>query len=214
MDIAEKTLQLKKDFDDVYEAGKEEKSREFWEQIQKGGNAQTYYYMFGYNRFNDETFKPIYDIVCSAANNSAQNMFYNTTTVTEINVTIDVRGTTHIGAILYNATKMKTVKKIIIGNKIVSGGNNAFYNCESLENITFEGDISLTINFQYSPLTTKSIVNIVEHLSATASGMSLTISGTAKKNMTFPYTSEESGITYNSWDELIATKTNWTISIP
>ena len=77
MDIAEKTLQLKKDFDDVYEAGKEEKSRETWGRFQDGGQAKSYFYAFAYNRFNDETYNPIYPIRCSNGVQNSRYMFYS-----------------------------------------------------------------------------------------------------------------------------------------
>lgn len=94
-----------------------------------------------------------------------------------------------------------------------------FTNCSELVNITInkyneegQGEIGTNITFQYSPkLSTASIVSIIEHLSDT-SGATLTLNTNAVNSMVFPYTSPYTNITYNSWDELIATKTNWTIS--
>ena len=62
-------------------------------------------------------------------------------------------------------------------------------------------------------LKTASIVSIVEALSDSTSGLSVTLSQTAVNNMVFPFTSERTGITYGSWSELEGTKTNWTISL-
>ena len=56
-----------------------------------------------------------------------------------------------------------------------------------------------------------SIVSIIEALSTTTSGLSVTLSQTAVNNMTFPIVGNKG--TYNSWTELEQSKTNWTISL-
>jgi hypothetical protein len=73
--------------------------------------------------------------------------------------------------------------------------------------------IGQNIDFAQSPLSTKSIVGIFEHLSESVTGNTLTLKQTAVDDMVFPFTSEQSGITYYSWDELVETKANWTISL-
>lgn len=69
MNISEKTLQLKQDFDDVYEAGKKSFYDEFWDSYQSYGNKTDYRYAFGNGgssavnfSWNETTFKPKYDI--------------------------------------------------------------------------------------------------------------------------------------------------------
>lgn len=84
----------------------------------------------------------------------------------------------------------------------------AFGDCKNLKNITFEGVIGQNISFDTSTkLTAESIANIVEHLSDTAEGMTLTLSQTAVNNADWTNTD------YADWATLIATKTNWTFSL-
>lgn len=72
MNIAEKTLQLKQDFDDVYEAGKKAESDVFWDIIQDYGNRTNYDYAFAGIGWIEETFKPKHDIVPLTANGMFQ----------------------------------------------------------------------------------------------------------------------------------------------
>ena len=67
MDVAEKTLQLKQDIDEVYEAGKHKEWSDFWDAFQQKGKRTDYYYAFtgpspSATGWNDVTFKPKYDI--------------------------------------------------------------------------------------------------------------------------------------------------------
>ena len=187
-----------------FEEGKAAEREKFWERFQNKGEARAYYYAFSYNRFDDETYNPRYVIVCNSSGNAAQNMFYNSTLITDTKVPIDARATSHIGAIFYNAKGLKTVCKLIVNSGVKSGGNNAFYGCSSLENIAFEGEIALNIDFRWSTFLKKaSIESIINALSAKESGLTVTLSETAVNNA---FTAEE-------WDALEATKTNWTISL-
>ena len=83
-----------------------------------------------------------------------------------------------------------------------------------LKNITITGAINCN-GWGFSKntlLTTASIISIVEHLYDNATSKTVTFSQTAVNNMIFPHTSEQSGVIYNSWDELVDTKQNWTIT--
>ena len=53
MDISERTLQLKTDIDEVYEAGKKAEHNEFWNSINTQGD-----YCFAGTAWNKNTFKP------------------------------------------------------------------------------------------------------------------------------------------------------------
>ena len=72
-----------------------------------------------------------------------------------------------------------------------------------IEEVAFEGIIGQDIDFQSCPLNKASILSIVEHLSTTASGKTLTLKQTAVNNA---FTTQE-------WNTLIAPKSNWTISL-
>ncbi len=91
-----------------------------------------------------------------------------------------------------------------------------FNNCNALTTITFEGVIGQDINFKWSTKLTKaSIESIVNHLSDNVSGKTLTLSKTAA-DTAFPCWLD--GVNYGcggngEWIELVATKSNWQISL-
>ena len=88
----------------------------------------------------------------------------------------------------------------------VSANNNCDWltSCPRLENVTFEGEIAKNFNVKWSTKLSKaSIESIINALSTTTSGLTVTLSETAVNNA---FTAEE-------WDALEATKTNWTISL-
>lgn len=86
-----------------------------------------------------------------------------------------------------------------------SSFNNTFIRCHALENITIEGTIGKNgFNVQWSTKLSKaSIESIINALSSTTSGLTVTISKAAK----------EAAFTTEEWATLIATKPNWTISL-
>ena len=97
---------------------------------------------------------------------------------------------------------LHTIDKIIVTERVIFS-SDAFSNSTALANITFEGVIGNSINFQWSPLSKASITNIVEHLSSTATGQTCTFKKSAK----------EAAFTDDEWSALIANKTNWTFSL-
>lgn len=62
MNIAEKTLQLKQDFDDVYEAGKKAEYDAFWDALQNFGKRTNYANGFYNQAWTEDNFRPKYDI--------------------------------------------------------------------------------------------------------------------------------------------------------
>jgi hypothetical protein len=68
MSIAEKLALITENEQKVYEAGKKADHDEFWDAFQSDGTLTSYSYAFAYGRWNDETFKPKYDIKPTSAN--------------------------------------------------------------------------------------------------------------------------------------------------
>ena len=102
----------------------------------------------------------------------------------------------------FECGKLRTIAKI--GTDENTQFTSAFDYAYSLENVTFEGVIGQNLNIRWSKqLSADSIRNIIEHLSDTAEGKTLTLSQTAR---TKAFTDAE-------WDALIATKPNWTFSL-
>lgn len=99
---------------------------------------------------------------------------------------------------------LHTIDKIIVNNAGTTRfSNDMFIYATSLANITFEGVIGYSLNFQWCPLTRESITNIVEHLSPTVT----------EQTVTFKKSAKEAAFTDDEWSELIATKPNWTFSL-
>ena len=145
-----------------------------------------------------------------------QHMFYFSAYLTSV-PEIDTSGTTLDSSSLTNAfsscKKLKTIRKLILKADGSQKFSSTFARCEELENIVVEGTIGQN-GFNVSACTKlsgASIVSIIEALSTTTSGLSVTLSQTAVNNMTFPITGNKG--TYNSWTELEQSRTNWTISL-
>lgn len=186
--------------------GKEAEYDAFWDVFQNYGDAYgaNYYYAFAYDRFTDENFNPKYDIICSSAVASARSIFYGSNTITDTKKPIRVLGNNML-ATFYNSKALVTIRKLIVNTNITY--STTFDGCSSLQNIEFEGTIGKDISFKDSAKLTKaSITDIINALSNTTSGMTLTLSGIALTNAFGDITSEE-------WRTLRETKPNWTISM-
>lgn len=227
---------------EVYNKGKYDEWSAFWESIQKpNGSIRTGYdYFFFGGAWTDANFRPKYDIrptsgggVSVFSRCGVKNL---EKCLSDAGVVLDLTKCTNVGeffarskievipelafsssttsawGMFTNCTGLHTVRKFTVNPKVQIGTN--FSGCTALQNIVIEGEAIDNANFQSSTkLSKESIVSIVESLSLSVSGKTLTLSQTAVNGMIFPVTSEQSGITYNTWDELIANKTNWTISL-
>lgn len=200
----------------------------FWDTYQQDGNRKDYRQAFAGYGWTPETFKPKYDMHVTNGymmfmysrmpidlpdtlgvkldfSNSTTPLQYtfNTTLFTRIGVVDGRTSETGAGAFFDTfcySTRLHTIDKIVCGDN-TTFSNNCFVSCTSLSNITFEGTIGKSINFQWCPLTKASITNIVEHLSSTATGQTCTFKKSAK----------EEAFTSDEWEALIATKPNWSI---
>ena len=85
----------------------------------------------------------------------------------------------------------------------VSFANRTFLNCTALKEFRIVGTIGLSVDFQYSPLSKASIESIMDALSDTTTGTSVTFSKIAV-NVAF---------TTDEWNALVATKPNWTVTL-
>ena len=213
--------------------GKQAEYDAFWDAFQDNGNLTAYQRVFNGGNWNEETFKPKYDIK-PVGNNAATYAFrgFNTgkslmrLTKDSIGVDIDFSDTTganeyvfysaNIGELgVIDTSKMsnfgysfsycavETIKKLIVAE--ITTFYATFNYARSLVNITFEGVIGYNgLNLQWSTKLSKaSIESIINALSTTTSDKTVTLSKTAK----------EAAFTDEEWAALIATKPNWTISL-
>jgi hypothetical protein len=201
MDIAEKTLRLKTDFDEVYEAGKKAEYDAFWDAYQGNGSLKSYSGAFSGESWNEKNFKPKYDIIA----NNAQNMFWCNSMNIDLVEYLDAIGIkldtsnslnnsamfsfssfTRVGVIDFtktnssystfsDSTKLKTIDKIIYHDKLAL--TTAFTRCTALENIIIEGTIGQNgFDIHWSTkLTAESIDSIVRALTTAKSGLTITL---------------------------------------
>lgn len=91
--------------------------------------------------------------------------------------------------------------------------NRSFYQCYNLTDITIGGVIGQTVTFGDCPLNKASIENVVNVLSDTASGKTLTLRLTAVKKAFETSEGANDGNTSEEWLALAASKSNWTITL-
>ena len=174
MTIAEKITRAKADFDEVYEAGKQagggggnaeeafEEGKEaaydeFWDEFQNNGGD--YKQAFASNCWDDKTYNPKNNIVCTVSGESA---FSGNTKITSTKVPIEVRGCS-ANMMFTNCQKLVTIPFVGFYNNT---GNSSFAaSCFNLENITIDGEIPFGIGFaNASKLTDASVQSIIDHL--------------------------------------------------
>lgn len=202
----------------------------FWDSFQNNGKRRDYRYGFSGIGWTDEIFKPKYDII----SNSSTDMFgyarfvdfkaclaYNGVTfdVSASKTTnrlfgfcydvislpkIDLSSATANTGTFTDCYVLKTIDELVV-SATTPYHNTNFRNCEELESLNVTGTIGQN-NFDVhwsTKLSKASIESIINALSSTTSGLTVTISKTAK----------EAAFTDAEWATLIATKSNWTISL-
>jgi len=110
----------------------------------------------------------------------------------------------YFSCMFIGCSNLTSISAIDLSNSVDHG--SIFAGCKSLCNITFTGTIGKSLNMKDSPLTKESITSVVNALSNTVTGQTLTLKLTAVNNAFGSTTSAE-------WTALAGTKTNWTISL-
>ena len=113
------------------------------------------------------------------------------------------------------ASDLKTIRKLILKADGSQTFNNTFTGCANLENIEIEGTIGQNgFDIHWSTKLSKaSITSIINALSTTTSGLTITLSKTAVNSAFETSEGASDGSTSDEWLALIATKQNWTISL-
>ena len=248
-EIAEMNRQLEQTLYGVDHGGKSYYDA-FWDVYQVSGNEPSpQSYIFSGFGWNDVSFKPKYDICLSGycANvfagctitdlkgilerlgkrldtSRASNLsffMYDAKTITSAPV-LDLRGLAGGDSIFRGAVGLVTIEKIILKEDGTTPVNFMMYNCPKLENVVIEGVIGNNLNLSHDvKLSKASIESIINHLSDTASGKTLTLSYDAvyeafKMLGRDEETGEEFWVGHeinNDWLELVASKSNWTITL-
>lgn len=122
---------------------------------------------------------------------------------------IDMRNVTSVNGVFYGNGdyKLERIDKILCA-ETTPWASNCFQNQSKLEYIRFEGVIGQNnLNLQWSTKLSKaSITSIINALSTTTNGLTVTLSKTAVESAFGSTTSIE-------WTNLIGTRSNWTISL-
>ncbi|MBR2500162.1 MAG: hypothetical protein IKB60_03690 [Clostridia bacterium] len=218
--------------DSVYEKGKDDQLDYFWETFQEKGARQEWAGAFKNSWWNDNTFRPKYLI----APTNADSIFSNSaiTNGELLRGKLDLSKNTN-GYSNFYAAKFKTLPPLDFSSctKIANGFGNNFsltkieklilndegtttfsgpvFHCPSLSYIRFEGVIGNTVTMSACPLSKDSIKSVLEHLSKTASGQTLTLKKTAVNNAFGINVTNESTYT-DEWLSLINSVPNWTLS--
>lgn len=173
----------------------------FWDAVQSNGNRNNYNYFFTGKSWRSGTFNPKYPINCTYASS-----LFNNSAIVDTVVPITISGSNT--SVFYNASSLVTIRSLDMSGATGTAAD-WFTGCSKLESITFEGVIPINANFKNSPLDAKSLVNIVEHLSPSVSGKTMTLNSDSVANADWSTTN------YASWDELVATKkpSGWSISL-
>jgi hypothetical protein len=231
MSIKAKADRAKTDYDRAYAAGKQAEYDAFWDAYQDNGKRTSYNYAFYHSAWDDNLFKPKYDIRPVWSIVGAFQYCGVTdleTRLKECGVVLDTSNNANYGSVFANAkftvlpeivfsgfattvyttfsscNSLHTIRKITLKDGFNAEMTDTFKNCTALENVVFEGVIPKNINMQWSTKLTKaSITSVINALSTTATGQTATFSQTAVNNA---FTTAER-------DALIATKSNWTIAL-
>lgn len=196
MSVAQKLVTVADNVPKVYEAGKQAQYDRFWNIYQENGEKQFYSYAFYY--WPNDAYNPKYPIYCNGSNTANQTFRYSKILDTKVDITIHSDNSTYVFA----NSKIQNIRKLKVGSATTFV--NWFYNATDLKNLTITGTVAHAFDIHWSTKLSKaSITNIVNALSTSATGKTVTISKAAKEKA---FTDEE-------WQVLVQTKPNWTVSL-
>ena len=227
-------------YDEVFEAGKKAEYDAFWDVAQDYGRRTEYSNAYSGKTFNNENFHPKYNMYCeSRADNmflysailnirkscedagvildfsKATNLYqvFANCSSTEIGV-VDATSAVSLYSLFHQARKLVRIEKLILKNTPYDNVNNVFNQNVALESVAVEGSITQNgYNFAHAPLNKASLTSIVNALSATTTGLTVTLRLDAVNKAFETSEGAMDGSTSDEWLALAATKANWTISL-
>ena len=229
-------------YNEGYDEGYSKSESDFWDVVQQNGSRTDYSWAFF--AWGCEYLRPKHKVIPQGlgVNDICYNMaslkkieaaYFDFSQASGVNysysfcschVLEEIEDVGFMPAAKYNYTfawnpMLKTIAKITADENTLF--EHSFDGCKSLENITFAGVIGQNVNFNYcTKLTQASIESIVNHLSDSATGKTLTLSKAAvDEEFAFFFavgnTSEEIPGTHPDnpyWWPLRNTKSNWEIA--
>ena len=231
-----------------FDAGKQAEYDAFWDKFQANGKRTRYRACFGGEIWNNGLLNPKYDMYVNDAiymfyfntmggdlveyfKNIGKVLSFEGAGDKNLNSVFQYSNFTRVGKMhssgaswystFADCAYLVTIDEV--GNYDENGNvqltTSTFSNCPALENITIRGKISGSTDFKSSTkLSRASIENIINHLSNTASGKTLTLSQTAvdrefKGVSGADFTTVVEGSVSAEWLGLVSTKPNWTITL-
>lgn len=231
-----------------FDAGKQAEYDAFWDKFQANGKRTRYRACFGGEIWNNGLLNPKYDMYVNDAiymfyfntmggdlveyfKNIGKVLSFEGAGDKNLNSVFQYSNFTRVGKMHSSSASwystfadcayLVTIDEV--GNYDENGNvqltTSTFSNCPALENITIRGKISGSTDFKSSTkLSRASIENIINHLSNTASGKTLTLSQTAvdrefKGVSGADFTTVVEGSVSAEWLGLVSTKPNWTITL-
>lgn len=224
-----------------FEAGAKSEYDRFWDVYQNNGNRTLYQHAFYGNSWTDDIFSPKYDIKSNGGTYDFANTFYLTGIkdlggILERNgVVLDTSLAPVLNGTFQQAEKITSLPPIDMSSCVTA--NRTFYSMRSLKRLDIRNlreDCVVTMpvewtrltelnitgvigrsgwNLQWATLPKDNFKNIINVLSATASGESITLSRSAVDGVFETNAGAADGSTSAEWIALINTKPNWTINL-
>lgn len=242
MSIAEQLTTIAENVPKVYEAGQKSEHDKFWDLYQENGARVVYEYAFSNKYWDYRTFTPKYDIKPTTASNmfrgfnqeknldlvehletlgvtldfSQCSTFTSCFTYAKINRigVIDTRSAKTLNQ-LFSAATIEQIDELILKEDGSQTFIAPFNGTSAMKEMTVTGVIGQN-GFNAGTLTKlsrKSIVSIVNALSTTTSGLSVTLSEIAVRNAFETSAGAADGSASAEWTNLVAAHSNWTISL-
>jgi hypothetical protein len=227
-------------YDKGYAAGQQAEWNAFWDVYQLNGTRTSYENAFpGY--WDASIFKPKYNI--TATESIYMGFRYNAFNgdlaahLNSLGVTLTTTGCANFQYAFYGAkftrigeidissalymqstfaacTALKTIDKLISSANTTYDAST-FTSCTALENVTFQGVIGKDkFNMSHcSKLTKASLASIINALSTSTSGLTVTLSQAAVNKAFETAPNANDGSTSAEWLTLKGTRSNWTIAL-
>lgn len=223
-----------------FENGAKSEYDTFWNNYQDNGKLIDYNYAFGGVGWTNKTFKPKYSMVningdymfrgsaitgslTEILNKLGLELVFNQRYLvqtfegayfSEITFNLDPIGlnASTLNRVFYSLPNLESLT--INGLRENCSYDNPFRYCRKLTNLIINGTIGKSgVNLQESPLNKASLTNVINALSTSTSGLTVTL-GLASVNSAFE-TSEGANDGSNSaeWKTLADTRKNWTITL-
>lgn len=216
MNLAEKLETVAKNQQLVYDKGLErgavngraEERAEFWNVYQSNGKKDHYMYAFAGGHWRDSIYNPTYPIV--VIDNG--NYMFSGSSITNTKVPIDISGLNANAVNMFASSAIETIPLLIVSDNSAAL-TTAFTSCNKLANLTIQGTIAKNANFQWCPLTRESIESVINALSTDVAGTTATFKASVVNTIFETNTGAGDGSESAGWMDLIAQKSNWTISL-